>query len=184
MRKKPTKPAATSATLKSALARAAELNIEHIVVASTSGRTALALARVLPPGIEAVCVTHHAGFHEFGKSELDDKTENQLAGVGIPVLRTTHLFAGIDRAVRMKFGGLYPAEVVASTYRTFGEGTKVCVEIACMALDAGLIPHGRDIVAVAGTGTGADTALVVRPAHSRQFFDTRVRETITKPRDW
>ncbi len=182
--KKARSPArSTAATLKAALERAAELGIRHVVVASTSGRTALALGRLLPPGVNAVCVTHHAGFREFGKSELSEGTENRLALLGIPVLRTTHLFAGIDRAVRMKFGGLYPAEVVASTYRTFGEGTKVCVEIAVMALDAGLIPHGRDVVAVAGTGTGADTALVVRPAHSRQFFDTVVREVVCKPTD-
>jgi len=53
-----------------------------------------------------------------------------------------------------------------------------------MALDAGLIPHGEDIVAIAGTGSGADTAIVIRPAHSRQFFETQVREIITKPREW
>mgnify|MGYP003884600843 CR=1 FL=1 len=89
--------------------------------------------------------------------------------------------AGLDRAVRLKFGGLGPAEIVANTYRTFGEGTKVCVEITVMALDAGLIPYGRDVIGIAGTGSGADTALVIRPAHSARFFDTRVREIIVKP---
>ena len=166
----------TGATLRAALARASELRIKHIVVASSGGRTAMALAKLLPNGIEAVCVTHHAGFREFGKNELPESVENKLAGCGIPVLRTTHLFAGVERAIRLKFGGLGPAETIAFTYRTLGEGTKVAVEIAVMALDAGLIPYGRDVVSIAGTGTGADTAIVIRPAHSRQFFDTRVRE--------
>ncbi|MBN2465088.1 hypothetical protein JXD38_05645 [candidate division WOR-3 bacterium] len=174
----------TRPTLKAALTRAAELRIKHIVVASTRGRTALELARLLPHDIEAVCVTHHAGFREFGKNELSESVENRLAGHGIPVLRTTHLFAGVERAIRLKFGGLGPAETIAFTFRTLGEGTKVAVEIAAMALDAGLIPYGRDVVAIAGTGTGADTAIVIRPAHSRQFFDTRVREIVTKPREW
>jgi hypothetical protein len=174
----------TRSTLKAALERARELRIKHVVVASTGGRTALELAGLLPTGIEAVCVTHHAGFREFGRNELPDATENRLAGHGIPVLRTTHLFAGVERAIRLKFGGLGPAETIAFTYRTLGEGTKVAVEIAVMALDAGLIPHGKDVIAIAGTGTGADTALVVRPAHSRQFFDTRVREIIMKPTEW
>jgi len=174
----------TKTTLKTALARARELGIEHVVVASTGGRTALELARLLTHDIEAVCVTHHAGFREFGKNELSEPVENKLAGHGIPVLRTTHLFAGVERAARLKFGGLGPAETIAFTYRTLGEGTKVAVEIAVMALDAGLIPHGRDIISIAGTGSGADTAIVIRPAHSRQFFDTRVREIITKPTDW
>jgi hypothetical protein len=53
-----------------------------------------------------------------------------------------------------------------------------------MALGAGLIPYGKDVIAIAGTGAGADTAVVVRPAHSRQFFETRVREVICKPTDW
>ncbi|MBM3322889.1 hypothetical protein FJY69_05375 [candidate division WOR-3 bacterium] len=174
----------TRATLRAALKRADELGIRHLVVASTTGRTALMLAEELPHHFDVVCVTHHAGFREYGKSELSDETENELAEQGIPVLRTTHLFAGIERAIRLKFNGLGPAETVANTYRTFGEGTKVCVEIAVMALDAGLIPHGEDCIAIAGTGTGADTALVIRPAHSRQFFDTHVREVIIKPSKW
>jgi len=174
----------TKTTLKAALERAEELHIKHIVVASTSGATALALARSLPDSINAVSVAHHVGFREPGKSELSDVTENRLAASGVSVLRTTHLFGGVERAIRLKFGGLGPAETIAFTYRTLGEGTKVAVEIAVMALDAGLIPFGKDIVTIAGTGSGADTAIVIRPAHSRQFFDTRVREIIVKPRTW
>jgi uncharacterized protein len=174
----------TKTTLEAALTRAAELHIKHLVVASTSGRTALQLAKMLPANFEAVCVTHHAGFREFGKNELTEAVENKLAGHGIPVLRTTHLFAGVERAIRLKVGGLGPAETIAFTYRTLGEGTKVAVEIAVMALDAGLIPYGKDVIAIAGTGSGADTAIVIRPAHSRQFFDTHVRETICKPNHW
>jgi hypothetical protein len=182
MRKKTRIGKTTPVAIEAALRRAQELGVRHVVVASTTGATALALARHLPCDIEAVCVTHHVGFREYGVSELSDTVENKLAESGIPVLRTTHLFAGVERAVRLKFGGLGPAETIACTYRTLGEGVKVAVEIAVMALDAGLIPYGKDIVAVAGTGTGADTAIVVRPAHSRQFFETKVREIIIKPR--
>jgi len=174
----------TRATLKAALERARELRVRHFVVASTRGGTALELAKVLPPHSEAVCVTHHAGFREFGRNELPEAIEDRLAEHGIPVLRTTHLFAGVERAIRLKFGGLGPAETIAFTYRTLGEGIKVAVEISVMALDAGLIPYGKDVIAIAGTGTGADTAIVIRPAHSRQFFETQVREVILKPRSW
>jgi hypothetical protein len=182
--KKTTSTSRTKATLKAALERARELHIRHLVVASTSGKTALELAKMLPANFEAVCVTHHAGFGEFGKNELPESVENKLAEHGIPVLRTTHLFAGVERAIRLKVGGLGPAETIAFTYRTLGEGTKVAVEIAVMALDAGLIPYGKDVIAIAGTGSGADTAVVIRPAHSRQFFETRVKEIICKPTDW
>ncbi|MHB8917227.1 MAG: pyruvate kinase alpha/beta domain-containing protein, partial [Desulfocucumaceae bacterium] len=60
----------------------------------------------------------------------------------------------------------------------------VCVEISAMALDAGMIPHGKDIIAVGGSGMGVDTAAVILPAHSNNFFATKVREIICKPREF
>jgi hypothetical protein len=51
-----------------------------------------------------------------------------------------------------------------------------------MALDAGLIPFGKEIVAIAGTSSGADAALILIPAHSAYFFDTKIKEIICMPR--
>jgi hypothetical protein len=172
----------TAAVCRLAAARAQELGINHFVVASNTGATALKLAAAAPAGSTVVCVTHHAGFRAPGEQELTPAARRRLERAGIGILTTTHLFAGVERAARMRFGGLGPAETIAWTYRTFGEGTKVAVEVSVMALDAGLVPHGTDIIAVGGTGRGADTALVIRPAHSRQFFETAVRETVCKPR--
>ena len=50
-----------------------------------------------------------------------------------------------------------------------------------MALDAGLIPYNKEIVAIAGTVRGADAAIVVKPAHANHFFDTEIREIICMP---
>jgi hypothetical protein len=47
-----------------------------------------------------------------------------------------------------------------------------------------LIPVDRDIIAIAGTGRGADTALRIHPANSAKFFDLKIREVIAKPRDF
>ncbi|HDJ89241.1 MAG TPA: hypothetical protein ENG40_00930 [Thermoprotei archaeon] len=58
---------------------------------------------------------------------------------------------------------------------------KVAVEIACMAADAGYIPIDRDVVAIAGTGRGADTAILITPKTSRNFFDIKIKEIIAKP---
>jgi hypothetical protein len=63
----------------------------------------------------------------------------------------------------------------------FGQGVKVCVEIATMALDAGMIPYGEDVIAVGGTGTGADTAVILRPSHAASIFDTWISEILCKP---
>ena len=58
----------------------------------------------------------------------------------------------------------------------------MAVEVAVMAADAGLAPTDREIIAVGGTGRGADTALVLRAAHMNSFFDLEIREIICKPR--
>lgn len=172
----------TARVLHAAVDRARLLNIHHIVVASTSGRTALRLAQMADTTLKIVCITHHAGFRKPGEIELSGRNASLLAARGIPILRTTHLMAGLDRAVRLLAGGMGPAEIVANTYRTFGEGTKVAVEAAVMALDAGLIPARTDVIAIGGTSSGADTALVVCPAHAKDFFRTTVKEVICKPR--
>jgi hypothetical protein len=170
----------TAATVDLALKRAKELGIKQVVVASNSGYTA---EQFLDREVDVVCVTHHIGFMNPGEDEMPPRVRQKLADKGIGLLTTTHLLAGVDRAVRIKFGGLYPAEIIAQSLRMLGQGVKVCVEIACMALDAGLIPYGQEVIAVAGSAAGADTALVIVPAHSNQFFDTKVKEIICKPRE-
>lgn len=162
-----------------ALKRAREMGIEYIVVASNTGETAKLL---VDKGVKVVCITHHVGFREPGYDEMPREMREYLQGKGVAVLTTTHVLAGIGRAITQKFGGLDHVQVVAHTLRLFGQGVKVCVEIAVMALDAGLIPYGQEVIAIGGTGRGADTALVLTPAHSRNFFETCIHEIICKPR--
>lgn len=63
----------------------------------------------------------------------------------------------------------------------FSQGMKVVVEIAAMAADAGVIPAEKDVVVIAGSHRGADTAVVIKPANSRDIFEIVVREIICKP---
>lgn len=173
-------PENTEGTVKAALKRADELGIKNIVVASHSGETA---QYFLDTNFLITSVTHHSGFKNPGENEMSKKMREKLTAKGVQVLTTTHLLAGVDRAFRLKFGGLYPAEIIASSLRILGQGVKVCVEIACMALDAGLIPYKEEVVSVAGSGRGADTACIIVPAHSHNFFDTVVKEIICMPRE-
>ncbi|ACA60619.1 pyruvate kinase alpha/beta domain-containing protein [Candidatus Desulforudis audaxviator] len=178
----PTKgPANTDATIRAAVARARELSISRIIVASHRGQTA---EKLLESGLEIVCVTHQVGFARPGEDEMPPEMRAKLAAAGVKLLTTTHLLAGIDRALRFKFQGVYPSEIVADALRMLGQGVKVCAEIAGMACDAGLVPPGEDVVCIAGSGTGADTACVISPAHSQHFFDLKIREIICKPRDF
>ncbi|HMM21845.1 MAG TPA: pyruvate kinase alpha/beta domain-containing protein [Selenomonadales bacterium] len=171
-------PSQTRDTVELALERAASHGIADIVVASRSGKTALLLAGKVP---NLVCVTHAQGFAAPGQNEMSGEMRARLAGLGVNLLTTTHVLSGAERGISRKFTGAYPVEIIAHTLRMFGQGVKVCVEVAVMALDAGLIPHGRDVIAVAGTGDGADTAVILRPAHAADIFDTYISEIICKP---
>ncbi|MCX9081565.1 MAG: hypothetical protein OIN83_05150 [Candidatus Methanoperedens sp.] len=57
------------------------------------------------------------------------------------------------------------------------------VEIVAMSADAGLIPFS-DVIAVAGTGRGADTAAIIKANSSNRFFDIKLRDYLVKPNDF
>ena len=154
--------------------------IKDIIVASTTGETGARASEIFK-GYNLIVVTHVAGFREPGQVELLDEYRRKIEENGGKILTTTHALSGVERSLRKKFGLIGPVELIANALRLFGEGTKVCVEIAVMAADAGLIPVDKEVICIAGTGKGADTAMVLKPAHSSNFFDLRVRKILCKP---
>ena len=168
----------TLKTVKLALKAAKDRNISDIVVASCSGSTA---AMLKGAGLNIVCVTHVNGFKVAGENEMPDDTRRELIAGGIKVLTASHALSGAERGLSRKFGGAYPVEVIAHSLRMLGQGTKVCIEIAVMALDAGLIPYGGPVIAIGGTAEGADTAVILTPAYSSGILDTKLHEIICKP---
>jgi hypothetical protein len=158
-------------------------NIENIIVATSRGETGAEAAKAFK-GKNVVAVTHCYGFQAPGKFELQKEFKKEILANGAKSLTATHALSSAERAIRKKFGTLEPLELIANTLRLMGEGTKVCVEITLMAADAGLIPVDKDVVAVAGTGKGADTALRIKSANAARFFDLRIREVIAKPSDF
>lgn len=170
----------TDETLKAAKKRAEELGIEDIVVASTRGGTGVKAVEAFK-GYNVVVVTHSTGLREPGKQELLEENREKIVAVGGKILTASHAFSGVNRAVRRKFDTIGAADIVAQTLRMFCQGMKVVVECAAMAADAGLIPVERDVISIAGSGRGADTAVVLKPAHLHSLFDIYIREIITKP---
>ena len=157
--------------------------IENIVVASTTGRTGAEAINVFK-NCNVTVITHAYGFKEPGKNELQEAYEKKICSKGGRIFAGTHALSSVERAVRKDFGTIQPLELIANVLRRSGEGTKVCVEITLMAADAGLIPVDRDIVAIGGTGYGADTALRIHPANAARFFDLKIKEVIAKPLDF
>jgi hypothetical protein len=172
----------TEKCVELAIKAAVDRKINNIVVASNSGQTAMLFKEMKNSNI--VCVTHAYGFAEPGKNEISNEALEELKREGIKALSTTHVLSGAERGISRKFGGINPVEIMAYTLRMLGQGTKVCVEIAVMALDAGLIPYGEEIITVAGSGRGADTAVIIKPEHASNILDTKIKEIICKPRNF
>jgi hypothetical protein len=173
----------TLETLRIAKNCAKEMGVKHVVVASTRGETAVKARNVFKDSdVRLVVVTHAQGFLEPGKQQFDEKIRKELEKEGVKVLTTAHVFGGIDRAIVKNFGGTTLVEMITNSLRMFSQGVKVAIEIVLMAADAGLIPVEEDVLSIAGTGKGADTVLLVKPAHTKNAFDLKVREIITMPR--
>jgi hypothetical protein len=173
-------PENTDECISLAYKRAKELGLKEVVVATNKGDTAKKALDVFE-GFTVIAVNHHAGFREKWQVEMPDDARKNLEDRGAKVVIASHALSGIERAFRGKFQGVYPSELVAEVLRLFGQGTKVCVEIALMAADAGVL-SGEAVMTIGGTGTGADTAIVLTPAHQKHFFDMKIHEIVCKPK--
>ena len=175
-------PKNTIMTLEAVKDRAEELGIKKIVVASSHGKTALEAYNVVGKDKEIVVVTICESFKKEGWT-MNPEKKKELSLKGIRVLTCPHILGdGVGSSISEKYGGRSYEEIVRDTLYRFGQGMKVCVEIVLMAADSGLINIDEDVIAVAGTDGGADTAIVVKPSYSRKFYDLQIREIITKPR--
>ena len=172
----------TDETLKIAAKRGKELGINEVVVASSTGGTAYKAMKVFD-GFRLTVVTYHCGFKEPFENKMADKVRKDIEDQGVRVISGIHALSGLERSVAKKHSGVYPVLLIADTLRLFGQGTKVAVEVAIMAADAGAL-SGKDIISIGGSGSGADAALVLKPAHQNNFFDLRIREIICKPRNF
>jgi hypothetical protein len=170
----------TDEVLRIAKQRAKELDIKTIVVASTRGVTGAKAVGVFK-GMKVVVVSHVTGMREPNMQELTDENKQKIESKGGIILTTAHAFTGVGGAMRKKFNMYLLGDIIANTFRVFGQGMKVVCEIALMAADAGLVRTDEDVIVIGGSGRGADTAVVLRPVNSMDFFDLRVKEILCKP---
>jgi len=176
----------TEQVIDLAVERAIERRITHIVVASGTGKTGVMIAeKAAPKGIAVVVVTYHHGFSQRGKWDMEEKYHKRLQEMEVPVISASHAFSGVERSITRKSGAPSRIEVIAEVIRSlFGHGMKVSIEISIMAADAGAIPCNNDteVISIGGTGEGVDTAVILTPSHSNEFFNLIVREIIAIPR--
>ncbi|MBI4283591.1 MAG: hypothetical protein HY663_03890 [Chloroflexi bacterium] len=173
----------TDDVMKIVKQRAQELGINTVVVASYRGYTAEKAVRAFD-GLRIIVI---AGFLEPTARNLSEtfaQGDEKLIRSKATVLIATHLFAGVSRAMHKKLNSSSPGEIIGQALRMVGVGIKVAIECTVMAADAGLVSTDEDIIAIAGTRGGADTAIVVRPVNSQDLFELKVKEILCKPSNW
>jgi hypothetical protein len=170
-------PKTPDATLQAAFKRAKELGIGHFVTASASGSTALRASELAAQEglkIQIVCVANPVGWTGPGINLMKDEMRRQLEDRGVKIVQGSRPLNGLDMAFQNRLGGVSLATAVLEAYLRFSEGVFHAIQVAIMAADAGAVPTDEDIIAEALY----DTALVLRPANLRRFFDLNVREII------
>ncbi len=176
-------PENTQKALEIALNAVKKRGLKHVVVASTFGDTGLAAAKFFQGlDVNLIVVTHNVGFKEPGKLEMTPEVRQQIEALGAKVYTGTMVFRNIGTAIR-ELQKYSQQDLIANTLRLLGQGLKVCVEIALMACDAGLIPP-EDVLTIAGTARGADTVAIIKAMPSNKLFSLKVREILAKPYDW
>ena len=171
----------TDLTLKLAKTRAEQLGVRNVVVASSTGVTGVK-ASVVFKGCNVIVVASVVGFGEPNVNRFLPENRSAIESNGGKIVQSTHAFGTLGRAVNRRFGVIQVDEIIAHVLRLFGAGTKVACEIACMAVDAGLLRTDEEVIGIGGSGGGADTAIVLKPSNTHTFFDTRIKEIICKPR--
>ena len=173
----------TSETIKAAKKAALDLGLKYAVVASGSGTTGVKVAEEFKDsGVKVVVVTEYAGSVEFS-----EKNRKKLEKLNANIVTSMHAFLSPAESISKIYAN-YCSEntIIKDVLRRFSQGTKVATEIVMMATDAGAIPIGEDVVAIAGTGEGADTAIIIKSCHADSFFDKEkgieFREIIALPR--
>lgn len=128
--------------------------------------------------VDIIAVSICESFKKEGWTMTRDERK-ELESLGIKVLTSMHAL-GDD--VNNAFGVYAPNKIAGETLCRFSQGMKVAVEITLMAAEAGLLDIDREVISIAGTGDGADTAIVLKPAYARKFTDVEIREILAKPR--
>ncbi|MFW6139041.1 MAG: pyruvate kinase alpha/beta domain-containing protein [Spirochaetota bacterium] len=170
----------TAETLSIAKKRSEELKIKTLLVASIHGYTALKAAEIFKnTGMNLVAVSISPAFEYMGW-KMTPEEKSGLEKAGITVLTSLHGLAdGVSEGL---YGDNTVGNVVANTLRMFSQGMKVAVEISIMALEAGMIEPGREVISLGGTNEGADTAIVARPAFAHKIKEFIICEVLCKPR--
>lgn len=196
-------PENTNKVIEAAKRRVEDGDIQHVIVASITGLTALKVAEALRnTNTHIVCVSSPPWYKAINPSgpmsvwpSVRGRTREKLKQLGVEIAeRTPSPFDG--------FNGFYfitdakvplLGKIFAEILRMIGgQGFKTAVEVALMAVDGGYVPPREIAVSIGGTGEGADAAIVVKTTYSpAMLYEAKedrleIREILAMPmkKEW
>lgn len=150
--------------------------VAAIIVASISGRTALKLSASIPQNsVPIVCVSGSPSWcnhPEYKFPLIDEQTRKELLKSKVVIVDScpSSLHDTVDMAFA-RYGYRPPVWMFIETLLAVGGyGLKTAVECIMMATDGGYIPAFKEVLAIGGTGKGADTAIVARSSFASTVF--------------
>jgi uncharacterized protein len=109
----------------------------------------------------------------------------KLEKLNVAIVQGTIPFFGPSFSMRLHLGQVTSLDIMAKTLELFSTGTLVCLECVLMAVDAGVIPENKLVLAAAGTERGLDTVWVIQGSASANLFHptkgARFVELLAKP---
>jgi hypothetical protein len=160
-------PENTEEVISAVSKRLEEGDIKIVVVASTTGRTGVKFAESLKGKAKVVAISHE---------KMDPKLKEEITNLRGVAVDQTHLplhQRGMDK--------------VRNAFYVLGQGFKVAVEVILIATDKAVIKPYEDVIGVAGSGEGSDTAIIARSTTTKEMFSEdplrklEVREIIAIP---
>ncbi len=162
----------TAQVITLALTRFKKGGIDRIVIASTFGDTALAAAKAF----------EGSGAHLLVFGEVLDEGQRPAQDVCKSLMEQGHqVIWGVHWNAMSVFTGDHSARLVSEAYYRISEGFKVSCEIVLIATSQGYLLPGEQVLAIAGTHRGADTAIVASAAPITKLKDFEVHEILCKP---
>jgi uncharacterized protein len=187
-------PENTAEVIEAIRERLQEGDLTTVVVASSTGQTAIEAAQQLQGAsrLIAICDPPWAIGKVPKAARISPENKARLADLGVEVVDTVPYAsrAYSTGASNNVYEAMDLLVVVFDAFRMVGgQGLKVAIEVALMATNSGVLPPCQDVIAVAGTGDGLDTAIVLKTAYSIDIFSPKpserpeVREILAMPRE-
>jgi hypothetical protein len=149
----------TESVIQAVSERIDETGIKTVIIASSTGKTAIQFAKALKEKGKLIAVSW---------KKIPPENIQELKNLGVIVCNFENYLPLHDIG----------KDLVRNTFYTFGQGVKVCVEVVLIAVDKGITSPGQDVIAVGGTGGGSDSAVIVKATSTADMFGSDMQKRL------